>query len=410
VCCRKRLLCDTVSVVTGYPSRFRDVPAAREAHGAAVDLIVESVGLADAPADRLLEALRGRSAPAVRLLDRALEAGVPRGAPAELGELLAPALDPPPWVDCDLLDAGALAWHRAGGVPQLLALTAGSLAYGYGIGSLARTLAATGRLTQMAPRRLGETSRWVLAATEPGALRAGGAGLAATMRLRLVHAIVRAHLRRGGEWDVAEWGEPISLGDTVATGMFGFFIVPLHALEDLGVRYTAAELEAMNHLWRYVSLLMGAPERFLPRTYAESEAWFAAAEALDAGPIEESRELVRALLFDAFPVGQVLPGPAGAAARLATAHALGALARRWMGDERADHLRVPDTPLKRLVPAARPVILVRELLRTSRLLGSDERIARMEIGLAQLVLNRLGAGPAAIAPEQVEAEPFLAAA
>jgi hypothetical protein len=397
-------------LVTRYPSRFHEIDAARAAHGPVIDLIVESVGLSDEPADRLLDAMRGRSAPVARLLDRALSDGVPRGAPPELHDLLAPALEPPGWVDHDLLDAGAVAWHRAGGVPQLLALTAGSLAYGYGYGSLALTLAATGRLTQMAPRRLGETSRWVLAATEPRALRAGGAGVAATLRLRLVHAVVRRHLRRRGDWDVAQWGEPISLGDTVATGMFGFFIVPLHALEDLGVRYTAAELEAMNHLWRYVSLLMGAPERCLPRTYAESEAWFAAAAALDAGPIEESCELVRALLFDAFPVRQVLPGPAGAAARLATAHALGALARRWMGDERADELRVPDTPLKRLVPAARPVILARELLRTSRLLGSDERIARMEIGLTQLVLNRLGAEPAAIAPEQVEAEPFLAAA
>lgn len=394
------------------PTRFTDAPEARATFGdALVERVTAQSLLADPAADALVARFRRMPGGAGwRILDAALAAGtadVP-GAPPELADVLAPALSPPAWVDHELVDAGAIAWWRVGGGTQLLALVSGSLAYGYGSANLARPLAATGRLTQMAPRRLGETSRWVVAATGPGALRPGGAGIAATVRLRVVHALVRAALHRKG-WDVEAWGEPISVADTLATGMAGFFTVPMRAMEDMGVRFSPAEREAIAHLWCWICRLMGVPEEHLLRSHAEAERWAACALALDPGPIEASPALLDALLFSS-QRHAVLPGPLGLVARQVSGHVFGAFARRWMGDERADELGAPDTPLKHVAPLLRPLNRARDVVRATGLLGGDERIVAFERALTMRMMQLNGTPAAQISPDEVEREPVLRAA
>jgi hypothetical protein len=394
------------------PSRFARVQEVRARHGdALVDRLVAYTKLSDEPADRLIEAFRALpGGPGWRMLDEALVPGAPApaGAPPELAAFLAPVLEPPAWVDFDLVDAGAVAQWRVGGATQILALTAGSLAFGYQSATLSRPLAATGRLTRMAPRRLGETARWHIAATRPGAMRVGADGLAATVRLRLVHALVRDHLRRDG-WDVQAWGQPISIADTIATGIGGFFLVPLRALQDLGVRYTPAELEAIFHQWRWISFVMGAPSECLPAGLAEAQEWVDVALELDPGPSEESADLMRALLFHGVDVARLFPGPLASVARLGVGQLLGGFTRRWMGDELADQLHVPATPLVHLAPLLRPLVRGRDVVRATGVLGSDERVAAVEHALMLRVLGLRGAPPT-LAPETVERSPTLAQA
>lgn len=388
--------------------RMRKIEAIRRRHGAElVDRLIPTIWASDEPADRLVETFRAMpGGQGWALLDRALAGpGEVPDLPPELAVFLAPALEPPAWVDFDLIDAGAAAWWRVGPAARALALIAGSLAFGYQSASLSRPLAATGRLTQMAPRRLGETTRWVIEISRPGALRPGAEGLRATVRLRAVHALVRAHLRR--DWDVASWGEPISIGDTIATGLGGFLLVPERALADLGVRQTAAEMEALFAMWRWITFLMGVPEEHLPATLPEAREWVEIALAIDEGPDESSAGLMHALLFHGVAFERGLPGPAAAAARLATAHVLGGFTRRWMGDEMADRLEVPDTPVKHLAPLLRPLSAAREVVLASRLLGPDERVLRLEGMLLHRLLTAAGTVPAALAPEAVEAEPAL---
>ncbi|MDX6643121.1 MAG: hypothetical protein QOD76_1083, partial [Solirubrobacteraceae bacterium] len=362
--------------------------------------------------DRLIDAFEALSGGVGwKLLDEALANGPAAlaDAPPELDALLTPILEPPAWVDFELADSGAVAWWRAGALTQLVALVSGSLAFGYQSAGFARPLAATGRLTQMAPRRLAETARWVVVATRPGAMRPGGDGIAATVRLRLVHTLVRSHLRRSGEWNAAEWGEPISIGDTIAVGIGGFFIVPLRALRDLGVRYTPAELDAIFHLWRWICFVLGVPDRYLPASYAESEELMEVAFALDGGPNDDSAKLVHALLFRGLAYERFLPRPLAAVARTATGHAFGGLARRWMGREMADRLDVPHTPLVHLPLLLRPLHRARDAARATGLLGSEERIADFELALVQRAMELVRAAPAAIQPEAVQHEPALAA-
>jgi len=277
-----------------------------------VDRLAAGAFVGDLVADPLVTAFKMMSGGAGwEMLDRALLEGadaVP-DAPPQLAELVAPTFDPPAWVDLDLVDAGALAFWRSGGINLGLALMCGSLAYGYQSARLTRPLAATGRLAQLAPKRLRETGRWVSAATRPGALRPGADGLRATVRLRMVHALVRAHLLDSPGWNLSAWGVPISASDTLVTAIGGFLVVPLRALEDLGVRLSPAELEAMTHQWTWIGALMGTPEELLPGSYAEAREALAAALALDEGPNEDSPKLMHALLHHGteFPFERRLP-------------------------------------------------------------------------------------------------------
>ena len=76
----------------------------------------------------------------------------------------------------------------------------------------------------------------------------------------------------------------------------------------------------------------------------------------------------------------------------------------------ADRLEVPGARLSRLVPLVRPVTSARDLVRATGLLGSDRRVAALELALVQrtLALRRAPRDP--LAPQEAEAEPVLASA
>ncbi len=341
------------------------------------------------------------------LLDAALAGQGTPDVPREVHDLLAPVLAPPAWLDPDLVDAGALAFWKGGAQPISLALAAGSLAFGYQSSFLVRPLAATGRLEQMASRRMGETARWVLAVTTPGGMRPGGEGLASSVHVRMVHALVRDHLLRKDAWDSEAWGVPISATDALVTAIGGFHVVPLRAMRDLGVRHSRAELEALTHLWRWVAYVMGVPEELLPESYAEACQVVDAALTLDPGPDEDSPKLMHALLRHGVPLDRFLPGPTHLPAEYLVSQVLAMYTRRWMGDDMADRLEVPSSPLRHLLPALRPLMLARDTLKWTGLLGSEEQLVAREIAGVRRTLRVGGAARTALDPRGVAQEPVL---
>jgi hypothetical protein len=331
------------------------------------------------------------------------------GAPPEIAALLRPIAALPTDLGADVLRAGALAYWRPGSQVIALALTCGSLAFGYQSANLVRPLAMTGRLERMAPRRLGETARWVAVATAPGAMLPGADGWRATVRVRLVHALVRRHLRASPAWDEELWGMPISATDGLATAVGGFLTVPLRAMRDLGVRHSAAELEAMTRLWSWIGAVMGVPGDLLPRTLAEAREMIDAALAMDVGPTDDSPRLMHALLHHGVAIARLVPGRPGAPIRAATAEVLGGFARRWMDRDMADHLGVGGRLVSPLVPLMRPLSFARETVRATGVLGSEEAMVAREIALVHRVLSVTRAPATALAPEAAEGEPVLAA-
>lgn len=362
----------------------------------------------DPAADALVEAFRHLPGGAGwALLDAALGGETSPDVPREVHDLLAPVLSPPAWLDPDLADAGALAFWKGGAQPISLALAAGSLAFGYQSSFLVRPLAATGRLEQMASRRMGETARWVLAVTAPGGMRPGGEGLASSIHVRMVHALVRDHLLRKGDWDVDAWGVPISATDALVTAIGGFHVVPLRAMRDLGIRHSRAELEALTHLWKWIAYVMGVPQDALPDGYDDACATIDAALSLDPGPSEDSPRLMHALLHHGVPLDRLLPGPTHIPAEYLVTQVLAMYTRRWMGDDMADRLEVPSSPLRHLLPALRPLMLARDTLKWTGLLGSEEQLVAREIAGVRRTLRVAGAARTALDPRGVAREPVL---
>jgi hypothetical protein len=394
-----------------HASRFTGVAEARAEHGTAlVDRLLAGCFEADAPADALVLAFRRLPGGAGwQLLEEALAAGAaPAGAPPELEAMLAPHRVLPSWLDPGRLHAGAVAYWRAGAGPLGLSLTCGALAYGYQSASLSRPLAATGRLERMAPRRLGETARWLLSVTTPGAMLPGGRGLAACVRVRLVHALVRAHLlREGGGWDVANWGVPMSASDAGSTAMGGFLCLHLQAMHDLGVHYPRQELEDMTHLWAWIAAVMGVPVALAPPDYAQARLQIRVGMSVDSGPGEDSVRLMHALLHHPAPLIRLLPGLAQGPLTAVHAQLLTGFTRRWMGDEMADRLGVGRTPLTHAALLARPVSRLRGAVLRTGVLGDGERLGSVERAVVRRLLSQGEGVRAPLGPADAAATPVL---
>ncbi len=360
--------------------------------------------LGDPPADALVERFRELPGGAGwKLFELALEHGVDAvgDAPDELRALLEHASGSPAWLDLDLVDAGATSFWRVG-LPALApSLIYGSLAFGYQYGDLSRPLAATGRLERMASRRLGETARWVLAVTTPGAMAPGGEGWCSSLRVRLVHALVRRHLLDGGEWDAESWGVPINASAMMATAIGGFAIVPQRALSDVGAGATAADLESRTALWRWVGYVMGVPPALLPANWREAERLIETLATFDLGPNDDGPALMRALTHHALPLEGLLPSWGVPPARVLLTPMIEALVRRWLGEAASDELGVGRSPIVRLVPLARPLVRSLGLMLSSGLLGDESRAARVQIRFAGRVLDGAGAAPGPLSPARV---------
>ena len=130
----------------------------------------------------------------------ALARGAPSGAAAAL---LASLTAEPPWLDWGLLARGQEVYLRH--LPSAgLVLFNVSLIGGFSAPKITKVLEQNGYLVgppRLAMRRLFDTGRLMVdaCASGPDALRAGGAGWRAAVRVRALHAKVRRRLlRRGG--------------------------------------------------------------------------------------------------------------------------------------------------------------------------------------------------------------------
>ncbi|MTD55207.1 oxygenase MpaB family protein [Amycolatopsis pithecellobii] len=236
----------------------------------------------------------------------------------------------PYWLDHDRLERGARAITRTG-LLGLFPLGDMSLMGGYLASRATKSLVATGEIEHLAGRRLIETAAWWIDVTTPGNLRRGKIGYASAIRVRLVHAHVRAAMNRRRDWDYAAWDQPVNQVQTTGTLLL-FSLVFVLGTQLLGIRYTDRERADILHLWRYVGWLMGVDEALLPA--GEHDAWrqlwlLAATEFI---PDEDSKRLAKALRdsHQASPAGKILSRVHSAISRLV------------LGKTNADFLELPN--------------------------------------------------------------------
>jgi hypothetical protein len=186
-------------------------------------------------------------------------------------------------------------------------------------------------------RRIQETAQMVMDVMVPGGLKAGGRGVRATMKVRVMHAIVR-HMIMKDERAAANpsdpelkatFGLPINQEDMVYT-LMTFSYVVIEGFRMMGYRVTDRQREGYIHCWNVVGYLMGIREELLPATFADAKELFEAIQRRQVGQSEAGQKLTAALL-DA--VQDAVPGD----------HhdpLVAALARKLVGDATADTLGI----------------------------------------------------------------------
>ncbi|MFT3764152.1 MAG: oxygenase MpaB family protein [Minicystis sp.] len=343
------------------PTRFTNLDAARARFGDRVDRLAPYFSRLDPAADAVVESFAalppGRG---FALLDRALSRGidgVPEAPPA-LRALFAEIDHVPPWVDWDALDRGGELLMRAGPFGGMV-LGAMSIVLGYASPAGNKPLVLSGRLKEQAARRLNETSRFVQAVCRPGGMRRGADGFHITVKVRLMHAEVRRMILRSGRWDEARWGAPINQHDMSATTLL-FSLVVLEGLRKLGLQIERDEAEAYVQLWRYVGRVIGCDPELTPASELQSWQLAELIRETQGAPDDDARSLTAALFNSPLTVARTPAQMRNAKLQRQIGRAL---ARGLLGDDMADALGVPRTPLVHMVKVIRRVNAAAERVR-----------------------------------------------
>ena len=340
----------TLNAARPAPTALRHVEEAARRHGDAGSAWLAAMWQADPPADAAV------SDPAAR---------------EPLREQLA---EVPDWLDLDRLDRASDVLVRYSAQWGLV-LGAASLLAGADNWIAAKPLLLTGRYGNQPAVRSIEVGEWLSRVVAPGGMAVGAPGFEHTLRVRMIHARVRRHIRQHTMWDEDAWGVPIPQ-PYMAFTLAEFGHISLAAMQHLGVRLRDSELADIYHLWRYVGHVIGVDPVLNPLDEADHVRIEELYHLTSPGPDEYSRDFCRALTEDylAPQLATMLPGPKRLREDFAR-RAMYGMSRVFLGDQAADSLGVPDGAAKHVVRAVRPGLFVLDQARL-RLLGRDRVTAR----------------------------------
>ncbi|MCA9587786.1 MAG: DUF2236 domain-containing protein [Myxococcales bacterium] len=336
------------------PRRFVNVELAREVHGDRVDRLAPFLFRVDELADRAVEAIASRPGPSGwAAFERALREGAAhaKDAPEAVRELVAFGERVPAWVEWPTCDRGGDMLMRAGLLGGLV-LGARSLVLGYASPGGNKPLVMSGRLRDMAARRLNETARFVQAVSRRGGMRPHAEGWQITLKVRLIHAQVRRMILASGKWDEDAWGAPINQHDMAGTTLL-FSLVLVDGLRTLGMTIPPEEAEAYMHLWRWAGWLIGVDPELLPTSELDAARLAELIAATQGPPDADARELTRVLLTSPLEVART-PAERRAAERRVRFGT--AMCRELLGDELADGLGVARGRFRYELPILRRVV------------------------------------------------------
>ena len=243
----------------------------------------------------------------------------------------------PDWVDWAQISRGQDVFYRYGGA-NLTGLAYQSLLGGMGAARVVETLARTGGFSvKVARSRLFETTQHILQVTKSlESMQPGGDGWASTIRVRLLHAAVRARIMKLAEsrpeyYDVAKYGVPINDLDSMATiSTFSATLVWL-SLPRQGIYMRPHEAADYIALWRYVGHVIGCPVTPFFSTPSRARAVMQSLYYIEIRPSSTSAALANNV------IRSLQDRPPGHA----SAHFLSASARWLNGNELGDALKLP---------------------------------------------------------------------
>ena len=151
---------------------------------------------------------------------------------------------------------------------MLIAFVTGVLVEGFST-LIAKSFSITERVSST-KRRLQQNNRHMMDIFFPGGLYRENDGWKLSVRIRFIHARIRALLNKSEEWEHEAWGTPVS----AAHLGFAISVFSKRLLEysrQVGARFNAEERESVLAVWRYAGYLMGIPETILYTTGAAAE-------------------------------------------------------------------------------------------------------------------------------------------
>lgn len=326
------------------PTRFKNPDKALEQFGPLTELYADMLNRGDEIADPVSREVKSPDGGKTRSdLDLALTQGADavRNPSQALSALLNQIETVPNWVDWDMVDDGGTALLSLG--PDIRFCLFAGLAAGYNSGAAVKPLARTARFISQAEKRSEETAVWLIKTLMQNSLRRGAPGYISSVRVRMIHSMVRCSLDESPTWDKPAWGAPLNMADT-ARGIAGeFTVVPIDAAKRLGYRLSNDEIAAIHHLFRYVGYLLGVPESILPKDETDARTFMSLVELTNDGPDEDCFTLINSLVDIQYERLRRAGKPL--AANLSRKLAYGYI-RSFAGKEVSDRLQIEDTVFK----------------------------------------------------------------
>ncbi len=180
--------------------------------------------------------------------------------PPELEALLENPMELPAWADHGKL-VRAQQYYAQNSISYgfVLLIYSLPLMFAWGTGG-AQTLVMNQDLLVDYRRRVHYTLDFLNTVFAPGAFSAGGKAGSAILRVRLMHAYVRAKALKACQWQ-PEWGAPVNQEKIIATAL-SFSLVAVKGMRRLGWRVKVEDEDALLHFWRVVAVLLGVEESF----------------------------------------------------------------------------------------------------------------------------------------------------
>ena len=259
-----------------------------------------------------------------------------RALPEDIRAYMKAASALPPWLDRAKIDE-AQQFFLLYGLASSTLLACASLPQCYVMKYGTEVLAYTKFLQVEPTRRIRETAQMVMDVMVPGGLQPGGRGVRATMKVRVMHAIVR-HMVMNDPRAVAnpadpglraKFGLPINQEDMVYT-LMTFSYVVIEGFRIMGYDMTEAQRDGYVHCWNVVGHLMGIRDELLPARFDDAAELFAVIQRRQCGTSQAGVKLTRALIG---AVEDALPGEHH--------DPLIAVLTRLVGDTTADALEIP---------------------------------------------------------------------
>ncbi|MBX2811867.1 MAG: DUF2236 domain-containing protein [Myxococcales bacterium] len=351
------------------PDRVVRRDEARTRFGTLIDRVAPSLLRQDPLADAAIAAL-SHSPTHPGGLDQTIEEAFNANAniAGPVIELIQAAEDLPAWVDFERVEKAGQLLFRSGLVGGLV-LGARSLMAGYASPAGNKPLVLSGHFRSKVRHRLAETAKFVSAVASPGGMLPGADGFRITLKVRLIHAQVRALIKQHYPWPTQRWGAPINQHDMMATVLL-FAHAWLDGVEALGIHISSEEAENYVHLWRYVGHVLGVEHDLLPATRSEGDRLLQLIMITEGDPDNDARSLVRAFLEHPLALAQ-----SNAEHRMITLRmqAYKGIVRGLLGEKLADQLGIPNDMWKYSFHTVRKITRNTERLR--RHLPGGERLA-----------------------------------